>query len=227
MSTQTFARQVLRVVAQCLSRGRRAAVSISLATLATASATGDTIAGDKSPTMVFKISSITIPDGCVVDPSSPVSTTKSCHLAADAAGSSLKVQLDEAVVPLDQYMDPPWTQETIVAAMTRPFFSNWVKGSTKRTPINTITSAPVPEKDLPPGMTACRSYSFDRSDPGVQMHMREFGLFCIRLHEPVQHPLLLVGSVRLTMYGGRLETYPSEFDAMSEAILASYRLVAP
>lgn len=59
------------------------------------------------------------------------------------------------------------------------------------------------------------------------MHIREFGLFCIRLQEPVQHPLLLVGSVRLTMYGGLSETYPSEFDAMSEAILATYRLVAP
>jgi hypothetical protein len=56
------------------------------------------------------------------------------------------------------------------------------------------------------------------------MHIREFGLFCIRLQEPVQHPLLLVGSVQLTMYDGRSETYPSEFDAMSEAILATYRI---
>jgi hypothetical protein len=59
------------------------------------------------------------------------------------------------------------------------------------------------------------------------MHIREFGLFCIRLQEPVQHPLLLVGSVRLTMYGCLMETYPSGFDAMSEAILATSALLLP
>lgn len=227
MSTESRALAVVRLVAECLSRRRWAVVLASLATLNAIAALGDTTHGDTPPRMVFERTLIVIPDGCVVDPSSPVSTTKSCHLAADTAGSSLKVQLDEAVVPLDLYMDPPWTEETVVAAMTGPFFSSWIKGSTKRTPINTITSAPVPEEDLPPGMTACRSYSFDRSDPAVQMHIREFGLFCIRLQEPVQHPLLLVGSVRLILYGGLSETYPSEFDAMSEAILATYRLVAP
>jgi hypothetical protein len=99
-------------------------------------------------------------------------------------------------------------------------------GSSGRAKINAITSAPVPEEDLPPGVTACRFCNFDRSDQGVQMHIREFGLCCIRLQEPVQHPLLLVRSVDLTMYGGLSKTYPSEVGDMSAAILATCCLVA-
>lgn len=153
MSTRTRSLEVSRVVAQCLSHGRWAAVLVSLAPLGAVAALGDTTHGDPQPRMVFNQTSIIIPDGCVVDPSSPVSKTKSSHLAADTAGSSLKVPLDEAVVPLDLYTDPPWTEETVVAAMTGPFFLSWIKGYTQSTPINTITSALVPEEDLPPGMT--------------------------------------------------------------------------
>jgi hypothetical protein len=168
---------------------------------------------------------ISVPPDCV-EPAKQDAGIWGCTLAL-GENASLKVQLDEMLVPMEQVSRPPWTEDDVVAVLTGQFFINWMKGAVARTPDNATHWEVVPDTTLPRGMAACNDYLFERRDAYRRLHFVEQGRFCVLTRHPVQWPYILVASVTLGRSRDDGSAFPADWTARAEAILSTFRLAAP